>query len=191
MADSGRGRTGGLRMAKTRADVEADIQNMLGVLQNTREQAEELRTQSELLRISLEEHRTAIETLEAYKEVKEGQEVLVPVGANAYIFANSSPTKAAITELGAGLSAALPVDVAVEKLRKRIERIESSRKKVLEGGARMESSAAALEQQIQGLYNQLQGGEAPSRAPTRTASHASHSHAPKGRKDEDDDEDED
>ena len=175
-------------MAKSRADLESDIQNLLSVLQNTRDQAEELRTQSELLRISLEEHRTAIDTLEAYKDVKEGEEVLVPVGANAYLFANSSSTKNAVTELGAGLSAALPIEVAVEKLRKRIEKIDASRKKVLEGGARLEQSAASLEAQVQGLYQHLQTGEAPARPAQRGSgqSHAGHSHAAKSSKHDDD-----
>ncbi len=172
-------------MAKTRADVEADIQNMLGILQNTREQVEELRTQAELLRISLEEHRTAIDTLESYKDVKAGHEVLVPVGANAYLFANASSTKSAVTELGAGLSASLPIEVAVEKLRKRIEKIDASRKKVLEGGARLETSANALEQQIQGLYAQLQGGEA-ARAPARGAPQGTHTHKAHKRDESDD-----
>jgi prefoldin alpha subunit len=183
-------------MAKSRGDIEADIQNLLSILQNTREQAEELRTQGELLRISLEEHRTAIETLESYKDVKEGDEVLVPVGANAYLFANSSATKSAVTELGAGLSAALPIPVAVEKLRKRIEKIGASRKRVLEGGAKLENSAASLEQQVQGLYQQLQTGEAPGR-PAKPASsgaqshaghaHTGHAHAKNSKHDEDDD----
>ena len=177
-------------MAKSRAEIEGDIQNLLSILQNTREQAEELRTQSELLRISLEEHRTAIDTLESYKDVKEGHEVLVPVGANAFIFANSSGTKTAVTELGAGLSAALPIEVAVEKLRKRIERIDASRQKVLQGGARLEESANSLESQVQGLYQQLQTGQAPQRAAPRAAptGHEGHSHGPKGGKhDEDED----
>lgn len=171
-------------MAKTRADVEADLQNLLGLLQQTREQLEEFRTQSELLRISVEEHRTAIDTLEAYKDVKHGQEVLVPVGANAYIFANSSGSKTAITEIGAGLSASLPIDVAVEKLRKRIEKIDASRKKVVEGGQRLEQSVASIEQQVQGLYAQIQGGEAPARAPARASqSHASKPHKHEERED--------
>jgi prefoldin alpha subunit len=148
-------------LAKTRGDVEADLQNLLGALQQTRDQLEEFRTQAELLRISVEEHRTAIDTLEAYKDVKEGHEVLVPVGANAYVFANSSTPKSAITEIGAGLSAAMPIDVAVEKLRKRIERIEASRKKVLEGGSKLEANMAAIEGQVQSLYAQLQGAPAP------------------------------
>lgn len=181
-------------MAKSRSDLEADIQNLMSLLQTTREQAEELRTQGELLRISLEEHRTAIETLESYKDVKEGEEVLIPVGANAYLFANSSSTKNAVTELGAGLSAALPIPVAVEKLRKRIEKIDASRKRVMEGGAKLENSAASLEQQVQGLYQQLQTGEAPARqqrpASSGAQSHAGHSHTghshAKGSKHDDD-----
>jgi prefoldin alpha subunit len=175
-------------MAKSRADIEGDIQNMLSVLQNTRDQAEELRTQAELLRISLEEHRSAIETLESYKDVKQGDEVLVPVGANAYLFAVSSGNKAAIAELGAGLSAQIPIEAAVEKLRKRIERIEGSRRKVVEGGGRLEESANALEQQIQGLYQQLQTGAAPPRAPARVqgGSHAGHTHKPSKSEDDED-----
>jgi prefoldin alpha subunit len=169
-------------MAKSRQDLEGDIQNLLGLLQQTREQLDQLNTQAELLRISLEEHRTAIDTLDAYKDAKEGQEVLVPVGANAYVFANSASTKTAITEIGAGLSAALPIQVAVEKLQKRVEKIDSSRKKVLEGSARLEQSVAALENQIQGLYAQLQGAPAPARAPGRPQQ--AHSH--KADKDKDD-----
>jgi len=142
-------------MAKTREDVEAEIQNMLGILQNTRDQIEQLRTQAELMRISLEEHRTAIDTLEAYKDVKEGDEVLLPVGANAFIFANASATKSAVTELGAGISASLPIHTAVEKLRKRIERIDSSRKKMVEAGTRLEQNAASLEEQVQTMYASL------------------------------------
>ena len=161
-------------MAKSREQVEADLQNMLAVLQSTRDQLEQLRTQAELLRISLEEHRTAIETLEAYKDVKEGQEVLVPVGANAFIFANASPTKLAVTELGAGVSAELPMDSAVDKLSKRIERIESSRKKMIESGQRLEQNANALEEQIQKTYAELSAAPAARAAPARGGRHAQH-----------------
>lgn len=174
-------------MAKTRADAEADLQNLLGLLQQTREQLEEFRTQSELLRISMEEHRSAIDTLEAYKGVKEGHEVLVPVGANAYVFANSAATKTAITEIGAGLSAAMPVDVAVEKLRRRIEKIDASRKKVLEGGTRLEQNVGSIEAQIQGLYAQMQG-QAPPAPPARAPARGGRGHAEKAH-DHDDSED--
>ncbi|HKZ59189.1 MAG TPA: prefoldin subunit alpha [Candidatus Thermoplasmatota archaeon] len=167
-------------MAKSRQDLEGDIQNLLGLLQQTREQLDQLNTQAELLRISLEEHRTAIDTLDAYKGVKEGHEVLVPVGANAYVFATSGSTKAAITEIGAGLSAALPIEVAVEKLQKRIEKIDGSRKKVLEGASRLEQSVASIENQVQGLYGQLQGTAPPGRAPAR----AQHTHSRKSDEDE-------
>jgi len=166
-------------MAKTREDVEAEIQNMLGILQNTRDQIEQLRTQAELMRISLEEHRTAIDTLEAYKDVREGDEVLLPVGANAFIFANASATKSAVTELGAGISASLPIHAAVEKLRKRIERIESSRKKMVEAGTRLEQNAASLEEQVQAMYASLTAGPAAGRqaAPRGRAQGQGHGHA--------------
>lgn len=148
-------------MAKSRQEAEADLQNMMGVMQNTREQLEQVRTQAELLRISVDEHRTAIETLEAYRGVEAGHEVLVPVGANAFVPAKSTGSKVAITELGAGISAQVSIEVAVEKLKGRIEKIEVSRKRTLETGAKLEQSMEALDQQVQNLYGQLQGGQAP------------------------------
>lgn len=147
-------------MAKSRETLESDLQNMLGILNQTRDQLEQFRTQAELLRISVEEHKTAVETLEAYKDLKKGEEVLVPVGANVFIHAHSTGSKVAITELGAGISAELPIEAAVEKLRKRVEKIEASRKKVVEGGQRLEASADSLEQQIQMAYGELSAAEA-------------------------------
>ncbi len=147
-------------MAKSRHEAEADLQNMMGVLQQTREQLEQVRTQTELLRISLDEHRTAIESLEAYKGIEQGHEVLVPVGANAFVPATSTGAKTAVTELGAGVSASLPIDAAVEKLKVRMEKIEASRKRMLETGAKLEQSMEALDQQVQALYGQLSGASA-------------------------------
>lgn len=158
-------------MAKSRQEVESDLQNMLGVLQQTRDQLEQVRTQGELLRISLDEHRTAIESLEAYKGVEEGHEVLVPVGANAFVSATSTGSKTAVTELGAGVSASIPIDAAVEKLKARIGKIEASRKRTLETGAKLEQSMEALDQQVQALYGQLQGGQAAAAPPQRGSSH--------------------
>ncbi len=151
-------------MAKSRQEIESDLQNLVGVMQNTRDQLEQVRTQAELLRISVDEHRTAIESLQAYREVEAGHEVLVPVGANAFVAATSTGAKTAITELGAGVSASLPIEAAVEKLKVRIEKIEASRKRTLEKAGQLEQSVEALDQQVQGLYGQLSGGgqQAPS-----------------------------
>lgn len=147
-------------MAKSRREIESDLQNLVGVQQQTREQLEQIRAQAELLRISLDEHRTAIESLEAYDGLGEGHEVLVPVGANAFVTATSTGAKTAVTELGAGVSASIPIGAAVEKLKARIEKIEASRKRTVETGARLEQSMEALEAQVQGLYNQLTAAQA-------------------------------
>ncbi len=173
-------------VAKSRRQVEADLQNLLGVMQNTRDQLEQVRTQVELLRISGDEHRTAIETLEAYTGVEAGHEILVPVGANAFVSATSTGSKAAITELGAGVSAEIPIDTAVEKLKSRIEKIESSRKRMAETAGRLDESMGHLEQEIQGLYGQLSAGEAQ---PPTGGSRRSGSRPSRKRDDDEDDDD--
>jgi prefoldin alpha subunit len=172
-------------MAKARHEVEADLQNLLGVLQQTRDQHEQVRTQAELLRISLDEHRTAIESLEAYRAVEAGHEVLVPVGANAFVHATATADKTAVTELGAGISAAIPIEAAVEKLRARIEKIEASRKRTLETGARLEQSMEALDQQVQGLYGQLSAGEGAAPARGQGARQSRHRAAADDEEDDD------
>jgi len=59
----------------------------MAVLDQYREQIEALAQQQEIVRISLEEHMRARETLTRYREAGKGAEVLVPVGANSFLVA--------------------------------------------------------------------------------------------------------
>src|SRR3989442_10883590 len=57
----------------------------MAVLDQYREQIEALAQQQEIVRISLEEHMRARETLTRYQEAGKGAEVLVPVRADSFL----------------------------------------------------------------------------------------------------------
>jgi len=68
---------------------ESDLRRGIAVLDQYREQIEALAQQQDLVRISLEEHLRAKETLTQYRQAGRGAEVLVPIGANSFVAAES------------------------------------------------------------------------------------------------------
>ena len=82
---------------------ETDLRRGLAVLDQYREQLEALAQQQEIVRASLEEHMRARETLLRYQQAGKGAEVLVPVGANAFVVASSLETEKAFVGIGSDL----------------------------------------------------------------------------------------
>lgn len=133
---------------------EEEVQKSLADLELYRAQLEGLGRQDELLRASLEEHMRARLTMMNYKEGKE-KEILVPIGANSFLFAKIVDPSKAIVGIGANLTIEEPIDRAIEKLDKRIEMIENTDRKIMERIAEINEKATILSQQIQKDYEEL------------------------------------
>ncbi len=133
---------------------EEEIQKSLVDMESYRGQLEGLGRQDELLRASLEEHMRARETMKNYKEGKE-KEILVPIGANSFLFAKVADPSKAIVGIGANLTVEEPIDRAIEKLDKRIEMIENTDRKIMERIAEINEKATILSQEIQRAYEEL------------------------------------
>src|SRR6266446_5305910 len=71
---------------------ETELRRGIAVLDQYRAQIETLAQQQEIVRISLEEHMRARETLVRYREAGKAAEVLVPIGANSFLVAESQDT---------------------------------------------------------------------------------------------------
>lgn len=144
---------------------EAELRRGLAVLDQYREQLEALAQQQEIVRVSLEEHMRAKETLQRYQQAGQGAEVLVPVGANAFVVAEvRDPAKAFV---GVGSDVVLFDDIP-----KQVERLDARIKSIGEAMAAIGQRLAALQQRaesqsasVQSLYDRLQG---PSDADGRT-----------------------
>lgn len=135
---------------------ESDLRRGIAVLDQFREQIEALAQQQEIIRISLEEHLRARETLTRYREAGRGAEVLVPVGANSFLVAESTDVERAYVSIGSDL-------VVYDDMAKQIERLDARIKSITEAGnaigqrlADLQRRAEAQGAAVQDLYDRIQ-----------------------------------
>ena len=104
---------------------EIDVQKIIEEYYLYSQQAEVLKQNLELINASLIELGVVRETLEQLKNLEEGHEILIPIGANSYI-------KAKITnkeDVLVGIGAKVVVRKSLEKAKKDVEdKIENIRK---------------------------------------------------------------
>jgi prefoldin alpha subunit len=135
---------------------ESQLRRGIAVLDQFREQIEALAQQQEIIRISLEEHLRARETLTRYREAGQGAEVLVPVGANSFLVAESKDVDRAFVSIGSDL-------IVYDDIMKQIERLDGRIKSITDaantiGGrlAEMQRRAEAQGAAVQDLYDRIQ-----------------------------------
>src|SRR5256885_15396375 len=102
---------------------ETELRRGIAVLDQYRAQIETLAQQQEIIRISLEEHMRARETLVRYREAGKAAEVLVPIGANSFLVAQSKDIDKAFVSIGSDLLVYDDIDRQVERLDGRIKSI--------------------------------------------------------------------
>lgn len=140
---------------------EADLRRGIAVLDQFREQMEALAQQQEIVRISLEEHMRARETLLRYREAGKGAEVLVPVGANSFLVAESKDVDKAFVSIGSDLLLYDEIEKQIERLDGRVKSITEAANAIGQRLADLQRRAEAHGAAVQDLYDRLQGRAAP------------------------------
>lgn len=123
-----------------------------------RTQAEALRQNLELINNSLVSLEVVREGLEEIKGLGKENEVLVPIGAAAFVKARILDTEQVIISLGSEIAARKPIPVAREDLDRRMKELEKVR---AEQGERLSLVLKRLDElapQVQRLLAQAQGG---------------------------------
>ena len=136
---------------------EHEIKQALSNLDLMRAQAESLAEQQQLIQYSLEEYTRAKETLSKWKAAKKGEEILVPIGGNSFVFAKVEFNSKALVGIGSGVTVEKPVEEAIVTLDARINEMVDAMKKISESMTVLESRSAALTQKVQAEYDKLQG----------------------------------
>jgi prefoldin alpha subunit len=142
---------------------ESDLRRGLAVLDQYREQIEGLGQQQEIIRVSLEEHLRARETLTRLKAAGKDSEVLVPLGANAFAVASVRETEKAYVGIGSDLIVYDDVERQLARLEVRINQITEAANAVGQRLAEMQQRAEVQGAAVQNLYDRLQAPAAPGR----------------------------
>ncbi len=113
--------------------------------------AEELRRRIDLLNVSLNELTAAKSAVDELANVKEGEEVLVPVGAGVYIKANVSNTKIVLVAIGANIIVERSLDEAKKYLDHREQKVRDALQKTLNDYQTVVSRMRELERGIRAV----------------------------------------
>lgn len=132
---------------------EKELSQSLRTLELYRAQLENFDQQYEFLAMTVKEHNRAKETLEGYKELEEGSETLIPIGAGSFLFAKVSESKRAMVGIGADVVIDTDMDEAISKIDNRIKEIEEAAKSLHERYQEIAGKAAELSSKIQSAYS--------------------------------------
>jgi prefoldin alpha subunit len=138
---------------------EQDLRRGVAVLEQYRAQLEALAQQQEIIRVSLEEHLRARETLTRSREAGEGAEILVPVGAQSFVVAQVRDAGKAFVGIGSDLIVYDEIPAQLERLDARIKSITDAANAVGQRLSEIQRRAEAQGAFVEDMYAKLQGGQ--------------------------------
>lgn len=142
---------------------EVDLQQAVAALEAYRAQLTALVRQEELLRVSLEEYARARETMARYAEAPVGTQVLVPIGADSFLYAQVADVEKCIVGIGSQVALEDSLERAIERIDHRVEQLQSVHQDLIKRIGEMEERVNSLTLLVQREYQRAQqpGGEDP------------------------------
>lgn len=128
---------------------EQELRQAMSTLEIFRAQLESIAQNQQLIQISLEELERARETLSQYQKAKEGDELLVPIGGNSFVFAKVATNSKAIVGIGTGISVEKSLQEAIKTMDDRSKELFDTMSKLNERRMTIEEQASALSQVVQ------------------------------------------
>lgn len=137
---------------------EQELRQAMSALELFRAQLESIAENQQLIQISLEELGRARETLNQFQKAKEGDELLVPIGGNSFVFAKVATNAKAIVGIGTGISVEKSMDEAIKTMDDRSKELLDTMKKLNDRRLAIEEQANVLSQAVQQEVQALQRG---------------------------------
>jgi prefoldin alpha subunit len=135
---------------------DAELRQAISVAESYRQRVESLSRQVQVLRVSLDEVTMASEALKAFKDAKEGDEIMVPVGANSFITVKVTSNRNVIVDIGSDISVEKNPESAIEYMGANIAEISEALKKTMEALSDSQNALNSLTAAIQQEYSARQ-----------------------------------
>ena len=133
-----------------------ELRQAMATLEVYKNQLNALTQQSQLLQMSFEETVRATETLNAFANAKEGDEILVPVGASSFVTAKVTGTPKAIVGIGNKISVEKSIEDASVYMKSNLDEIKDALTKLTESMQEMDAAARNLAVAVQQEYQRRQ-----------------------------------
>ncbi len=126
-----------------------EIRELIYKLQLFQAESESLQRQASLIELSLNEIENTIQTLNSMNGVKAGQEVIVPIGAGAHIYAIIARLDKVIINIGAGISVEKNIEDTKKILEKRREELRRGYEQIINNLSTVTAEIQKLQQEAQ------------------------------------------
>ena len=142
-------------MSAPASDIE--LRRAAANLEIVRGQMEALARQAETLQLALEEVLRAHDTLERTKGAGAGAEILVPIGANGFVFGKVKDADRVIVGIGSDVAIEQTLEAALGRLEARAKAIEEAERGLANRMGQLEQQEGAHSRRVQELYERTQG----------------------------------
>ena len=90
-----------------------ELRQAIAAMESYKERVEALSRQVQVLRVSLEEVTMSADALKAFKNAKEGDDIMVPVGASSFITVKVTSNRNVVVGIGSNISVEKDIDDAI------------------------------------------------------------------------------
>ena len=133
-----------------------EFRQAMAALEAYKVQLDAMAQQSNFFKLSLEETMRARDTLRAFANAKEGDEILVPAGASSFVIATVTSKKKAIVGIGNKVSIDMDLTEAADYMAASVEEVQEALKKLTDAIQEMNVKARELSLAVQQEYQRRQ-----------------------------------
>ncbi|MFA6804632.1 MAG: prefoldin subunit alpha [Candidatus Methanomethylophilaceae archaeon] len=133
-----------------------ELRQAMAVLDSYNKQLENLNRQAQMLQASMDDLLRARETLKALKDAKEGDEVLLPIGASSFVNVKVADRTKVLVNVGTRVSVEKTIDEAIDFIVENGNDCSETLKNAVNAMTQIESLANDLTLAIQNEYRARQ-----------------------------------
>ena len=138
---------------------ENEAREAAAMIETAKAQLEALARQQEIIRLTMDEHSRAKDTITKLAAGKEGEDVLVPIGADSFIHAKISDNRNAVIGMGAGVSFQQSPEEAAKAIDARVDELNRALRKIGERVEQTDLTIQQLSEKIQQFYVQPESSQ--------------------------------
>ncbi|MDI6855991.1 MAG: prefoldin subunit alpha [Candidatus Thermoplasmatota archaeon] len=129
-----------------------ELQETVYLLELKKAQFSTLEKQIALLDITYNDNLRAKETLTNYDKLSDGNEILVPIGGEIFLYAKIDKIGKALVGIGGDVTVEKSVAEAIKRVEDRLKEIESARIRISDQAEKVQSDITKLTERIRALY---------------------------------------
>ena len=133
-----------------------ELRQAIAVMESYKERVDALSRQVQVLRVSLDEVTMASDAIKAFRDAKDGDEILVPVGAMSFIPVKVTGNRNVVVGVGSNVSVEKDVADSIEYMDANGAEINEALKKTVEALNEAQNALSELSAAIQHEYSNRQ-----------------------------------